>query len=154
MPQIVIEGFEGFRALVGAVTPPTDWLDVDQARVDAFAACTGDTQWIHVDPVRAAASEFGGTIAHGYLTLSLVSALFFGHFDVRGVGAPLNLGLDKVRFPRPLRVGTRVRARFTIAEAVDARHGLRVIIHAAIEPENSPKPVCIADQVVLYRPVA
>jgi len=152
MSRIVVEGWEGFRALVGVATPPTDWLTVDQDRVDAFAACTGDTQWIHVDVARARESEFGGTIAHGYLTLSLIPALWHSHFDVRGIGSAINVGLDRVRFAAPLLVGRRVRARFKIAEAVETAHGLRVVNHSIVEAEgNERKPVCIADTVILYR---
>jgi acyl dehydratase len=151
MSRLVIEGLEGLRALVGASVPPTPWFAVDQDLVDAFAACTGDAQWIHVDIARARESEFGGTIAHGYLTLALLPSLWHSHFDVRGIGAAINVGLDRVRFPAPLRVGTRIRARFAIVEAVETPRGLRAVNRVTIEAEGGGKPVCIADVIALYR---
>lgn len=152
MPRHVIEGLRGFRALIGVSTPPTEWLVVDQERVDAFAACSGDSQWIHVDVERARTSEFGGTIAHGYLTLALIPSLWHRHFEVQGIETAVNIGLNRVRFPAPLRLGTRIRAQFSILEAIDAGPGWRVIKRVTIEAENAAKPICVADTIVLYRP--
>lgn len=152
MPRYVIEGFEGFRALIGISTPPTPWFAVEQERVDAFAACSGDSQWIHVDVERARGSEFGGTIAHGYLTLSLIPLLWHQHFEVQGIGSAVNVGLDRVRFTAPLRSGSRIRAHFSIVEATESERGWRVVKRVTIEAENADKPVCIADTIVLYRP--
>lgn len=145
-----ISGLAGLRSLVGVALEPTDWLHVDQDRVDAFAACTQDPQWIHVDVARARASEYGGTIAHGFLTLSLIPHLWEGHFIVLDIHHSINYGLDRVRFPAPLPVGSRIRGRFTITRATDIEGGLRVAMHVVIEREGHPKPVCIADALVLF----
>lgn len=153
MPRRIIDGFEGLRSLAGVPTPPTAWLAVEQERVDAFAGCTGDSQWIHVDVERARSSEFGGTIAHGFLTLALIPLLWRRHFEVRRVGTVLNVGLDRVRFPAPLTVGSRIRARFLLVEAVETAVGLRVVQRVTIESEDATKPVCVADAITLYRPV-
>jgi acyl dehydratase len=152
MPRHVIEGLGGFRALIGVPTPPTEWFVVDQERVDAFAVCSGDSQWIHVDVARAQTSEFGGTVAHGYLTLALIPQLWHSHFEVQGVETAVNIGLDRVRFPAPLRSGSRIRAHFSILEATEKEQGWRVVKRATIEADNAAKPVCIADTIVLYRP--
>lgn len=152
MSRHVIEGLEGFRALVGGSTPPTEWFAVDQERIDAFAACSGDSQWIHLDAERARMSEFGGTIAHGYLTLALIPWLWDRHFEVKGIETAVNVGLDRVRFPAPLRSGSSIRAHFSIVEATEMGRGWRVVKRVTIEAENATKPVCIADTIVLYRP--
>jgi acyl dehydratase len=152
MPTHIIHGFEGIRALVGVSIPPTDWFAVEQQRVDAFAECTGDFQWIHVDVERARASRLGGTIAHGYLTLALIPMLWHRHVDVQGTGEVLNVGLDRVRFPAPLRIGSRIRASFAIVETKQGERGLRVVNRVTIEAKDAVKPVCVADLIVLYRP--
>ncbi|HVA27833.1 MAG TPA: MaoC family dehydratase [Candidatus Baltobacteraceae bacterium] len=151
MSAQIIHGFDGLRALVGIELTPTAWLLVDQARVDAFAACTGDAQWIHVDVGRASESAYGSTIAHGYLTLALIPALWCDRFEVVGIESIVNYGLDRVRFPAPLNVGTRVRVRFAITQVEDTREGLMVKKRATLEGEGSSKPVCIADTLTLYR---
>lgn len=152
MPAQIVHGFEGIRALVGVSIPPTDWFAVEQDRVDAFAECTGDFQWIHLDVERARASRLGGTIAHGYLTLALIPMFWHRLIAVQGAGEALNVGLDRVRFPAPLRIGSRVRATFSIVEAKPSDRGLRVVNHVTIEAEGTAKPVCVADLIVLYRP--
>ncbi|HUZ48684.1 MAG TPA: MaoC family dehydratase [Candidatus Dormibacteraeota bacterium] len=151
MSQQIIHGFDGLRALVGVDLPPTAWLAVDQARIDAFAACTGDAQWIHVDVERARTGEYGATIAHGYLVLALIAPLWQEHFDVRGVGPVINYGLDRVRFPAPVKAGSRIRARFITTQATDVNGGLLVKKRVTLEAEGSAKPVCVADTLVLYR---
>jgi acyl dehydratase len=151
MARLIVEGFDGLRALAGTTIPPTEWLAVDQDRVDAFAACTGDAQWIHLDVDRARASQFGGTIVHGYLTLALIPFLWHQNVDVRGIGMAINLGLDRVRFPAPLHVGKRIRAHFVILQASEKQRGLRVVSHATIEAEGGNTPVCVADLITFYR---
>ncbi len=151
MSQQIIVGFEGLRAMVGADFPPTAWLAVEQSRIDAFAACTGDAQWIHVDVARAHAGEYGATIAHGYLVLALIAPLWHEHFDVRGVGPVINYWLDRVRFPAPVMAGSRIRARFMTTQATDVDGGLLVKKRVTLEAEGSAKPVCVADTLVLYR---
>jgi acyl dehydratase len=107
-----------------------------------------------VDVARASQSGFGGTIAHGYLTLALIPLLWHSRFDVREIDAAINVGFDRVRFAAPLLVGTRIRARFAVLETTHAPHGLRTVTRATIEAERVEKPVCIADLIVLYRAAA
>ena len=128
----------------------SEWRTVTQEAVDAFAHATGDHQWIHVDPARAAAeSPFGGTIAHGFMSLALVSALLFSTLEVTGVRVVINYGANKVRFPAPVRVGARVRGSFEIV-AVDAVDGgAQVTFKATIEVEGGAKPAMVAE--LLYR---
>ena len=123
-----------FTELVGRELGPTDWLEVDQERIDTFARATDDPQWIHVDPVRAAEGPFGTTIAHGYLTLSLCVPLMSRTLGLTGYRMGINYGVNKVRFPAPLPSGSRVRGRFTV-QSVD-------------EVEGGEKPVCVAELVV------
>lgn len=136
---------EGLSALVGQQLGPSAWLEVDQARVDAFAAITGDEQWIHTDPVRAAASPYATTIAHGHLTLSLVPVLMRGAWRVIGAKALVNYGLDRVRFPAPVSVPSRLRASATVAEVTTNGEGiLTVALDVTVEREGSERPVCVA----------
>ena len=128
---------------------PSDWLEVTQDRVDAFADATGGHQWIHVDVERAADGPFGGTIAHGYLTLSLIPHFAPQLFEVSTTGAKLNYGVNKVRFPSPLRVGRRIRATARILEVGDVPAGKQMVTRYTIEIEGEPKPACVAETVVL-----
>ena len=127
----------------------TDWIDVTQDRVNLFADATDDHQWIHVDADKAAAGPFGGTIAHGYLTLSLVPWLGSKVFDLATPGAKLNYGINKVRFPNPVRVGKRVRAHVGIGEVTDIPAGKQMTLRYTIEIEDEAKPACVAETVVL-----
>ncbi len=140
---------EELTAAVGEDVGSSDWLLVDQERVDAFADATEDHQWIHVDRERAAASPFGGTIAHGYLTLSLVPMLGAQIFSLDTPGAKLNYGVNKVRFPAPLRVGRRVRAHASIAGVSELPAGTQLTLGWTVEVEDEPKPACVAETVVL-----
>jgi acyl dehydratase len=139
-------------AAVGTTLGPTAWQLVDQARIDAFAEVTGDHQWIHVDPARAAASPFGGTIAHGYLTLSLIAAAHFelsAFPDEAGVTV-INYGLDKVRFLAPVPSGSRVRTAVTVMELQDRRRGRWILTtRSTVEIEGAEKPALIADALFL-----
>lgn len=130
----------------------SDWLTIEQDRVDRFADATGDHQWIHVDPERAAAGPFGGTIAHGYLTLSLVPFLGSEVFALETPGAKLNYGVNKVRFPHPVLVGKRVRAHVTLADVADLPAGKQLTLRYTIEIEGESKPACVAETVVLLLP--
>lgn len=150
MAATIVQGFSGLRALEGHELVSAPWLRVDQRRIDAFAACTDDRQWIHVDPVRAGEGPYGGTIAHGYLVLSLIPVLWHRSCHIREVGSVLNYGLDRVRFLAPVRSGARLRARFSIASVRAATFGLRVALHVAIEAYGSDAPVCVADAIFLY----
>jgi acyl dehydratase len=123
---------------------PTRWLEIEQGRVDAFAAATEDRQWIHTDPARAASGPFGTTVAHGFLTLSLLPALWF---DVAGDGGgrvTINYGVNRVRFPAAVPAGTRVRARFRVDEVTPVDGGEQVLVAATVEREGHEKPVCVA----------
>ena len=127
----------------------SEWLSIEQDRVDRFAEATGDHQWIHVDVEKAASGPFGGTIAHGYLTLSLVP--FLGSQVVRfeTPGAKLNYGANKVRFPNPVLVGKRIRAHVTLTDVADLPAGKQLTLTYVIEIEDEPKPACVAETVVL-----
>jgi acyl dehydratase len=136
------------RDLVGRELEPSDWLEVTQARIDAFADATDDHQWIHVDPVRAAEGPFGTTIAHGFLTLSLCAPLLSRALaGVSTSGMSINYGANKVRFPAPLPAGSRIRARVTIVSVDEVPGGEQMVAVATIERERSDKPVCVAELV-------
>ena len=122
------------------------WIEITQERIDAFAAATGDAQWIHVDPERAAAGPFGATIAHGYLTLALLPALLG---EVLAVEASLsvNYGLGRVRFPAPVPVGSRLRAVFEVQSVDSVASGSQLTLIATVERDGSTKPVCVAETV-------
>jgi acyl dehydratase len=145
--------YEDLRAAVGTHLGHSDWLTVDQRRVDTFAEATGDYQWIHVDPERAAAGPFGGTIAHGYLTLSLLPVLVSEVLDYAGWAVKINYGSDKVRFPQPVRVGSRLRAGVELRDVKKARSGIQVTSVVTVEIEYGgqpePKPALVAETVTL-----
>ena len=140
------------REAVGQELGSGEWVLVDQDRVNQFAEATGDHQWIHVDVERAATGPFGGTIAHGYLTLALIPDLGASVFALDTPGAKLNYGLNKVRFPQPLLVGKRVRAHVTVAEVADLARGLQLTLRTTVEIEGEAKPACVAESVVLLLP--
>jgi acyl dehydratase len=140
---------EEIEAAIGEDIGPTDWIEIDQARVDTFADATEDHQWIHVDVEQAAAGPFGGTIAHGYMTLSLIPWLTSQLFAVETPGARLNYGLNKVRFPNPVRVGKRIRGRAAIQSLTDVPAGKQLTVAYTIEIEDEAKPACVAETVVL-----
>jgi acyl dehydratase len=125
----------------------SDWHTVDQKTVDMFAEATGDHQWIHVDLERAAKGPFGGTVAHGFLTLSLIPALTEQIFRIQGVRMGVNYGLNRVRFPAPLPVGKRVRAGMELAEVTEVDGGVQVVARVTVEVEGAPKPCCVAETV-------
>ncbi|WP_213571466.1 MaoC family dehydratase [Rhodococcus sp. USK13] len=137
---------------VGTELGTSDWLMVDQERVDTFADATGDHQWIHVDPQRAAEGPFGGTIAHGYLTLSLLPPLLRQVYRVEGGSMTVNYGLNRVRFSSPLRVGSRIRGTARLASATSVSNGLavQVELEVTIEVEGVEKPACVATSVIRY----
>jgi acyl dehydratase len=145
----VFSTFEEIEAAAGEEIGTTDWVEITQERVDQFAEATDDYQWIHVDQARAEAGPFGGTIAHGYLTLSLIPWLGSQVFTVETEGAKLNYGLNKVRFPNPVPVGARVRATVTIGEVAQLPAGRQLTVKYVIEIEGQDKPACVAETVVL-----
>ena len=134
--------------LVGQELGPTEWLDVSQERIDAFAAATDDPQWIHVDRERAASGPFGTTIAHGYLTLSLCVPML-AEVLPRSGKMGINYGANRVRFPAPVPSGSRIRGRFRVASVEDTDAGSRATIEAVVECDGVEKPVCVAELVVL-----
>ncbi|MGA5300249.1 MaoC family dehydratase [Nucisporomicrobium flavum] len=143
--MITVDGLPALTELAGRDLGHSDWLEITQDRVDRFADATGDHQWIHVDPERASSGPFGGTIAHGYLTLSLVIPLFTALLEVRGVGMSINYGLEKVRFPNPVRVGSKVRLAATVAEVTSVSGGgVQMVLDFTVEIEGQAKPACVA----------
>ena len=141
--------FDEIKAAAGEPLGTTEWVEMTQERVDAFAEATGDHQWIHVDVERAKTGPFGGTIAHGYLTLSLVPWLGSQIFTLETAGAKLNYGMNKVRFPHPVLVGKRIRASAVFSEIAEVPAGLQVTISYTVEIEGETKPACVADTLVL-----
>ncbi|MES2092220.1 MAG: MaoC family dehydratase [Actinomycetota bacterium] len=135
---------------VGSDLGTTQWLELDQHRIDSFALATGDEQWIHVDPERAAAGPFGATIAHGYLTLSLLAPFTAQLLDVREVAMAVNYGLDRVRFLHPVRSGSRVRASGSVTSAEAVGLGVRVGVRMTVEIDGVSKPALVADTIVLF----
>jgi acyl dehydratase len=147
---MMFDSIDALRGAVGKDLGYSDWLTVDQQRIDTFADATGDQQWIHVDPVRAAAGPFKTTIAHGYLTLSLVPILAGSLVRVEGVRMGINYGVNKVRFPAALPVDSQVRAKVTIQSVEDVAGGVQVTSTVTIEREGGDKPVCVAETVARY----
>ncbi len=141
--------FDEVSEAAGEELGSSDWVAIEQDRVDQFADATGDHQWIHVDAERAADGPFGGTIAHGYLTLSLLPALGSQIFSFETPGAKLNYGVNKVRFPNPVRVGKKIRAHSSLGEVTDLPKGKQVTVKTTIEIEGEEKPACVAESVVL-----
>ncbi len=146
----MIHGPSGLRERAGTSLGVSNWVTVGQEMVTAFAELTGDRQWIHVDPERAGQGPFGATVAHGFLTLSLSTDLLDQIFTVDNVTLILNYGLNRVRFPAPLPVGSRIRMHVTLAEAADIPNGVQVVYHLEYEVEGQAKPCCVADLVFRY----
>jgi acyl dehydratase len=134
----------------GATFGPSSWVEVPQERIQAFADATGDHQWIHVDVERAASGPFGGTIAHGYLTLSLIPAMTFEVLPRQEGGMGINYGLNRVRFPAPVPSGSRVRGTFRVEAVEEADWGHQATVAATVEREGGDKPVCVAELVFRY----
>jgi acyl dehydratase len=148
----VFTTFEEIETAAGEEIGTTDWVEITQDRVNQFADATGDHQWIHVDEERAKGGPFGGTIAHGYLTLSLVPWLGSTLFSLQTPGAKLNYGVNKVRFPNPVLVGSRIRLKVTINAVTDIPTGKQLTVGHVIEIEGQDKPACVAETVVLLLP--
>jgi acyl dehydratase len=138
------------RALMGENLGTSDWLHIDQARIDQFAAVTGDDQWIHIDPVRAAAGPFGSTVAHGHLTLSLIPVMLRTAFKVADVRMSVNYGLNRVRFPAPVPVESRLRGHFKLMTFETITGGAQIVVEVTTEREGHAKPVCVAESVARH----
>lgn len=151
MAVTTFDGTDELRAATGSHLGFSDWTTITQDRVDEFAEATGDHQWIHVDPERARAeSPFGGPIAHGYLTLAISNELLPQIVEVRGISMGVNYGVDKVRFPAPVPVGSRVRAGADLVEVVEVAGGVQARIKITIEVEGAAKPACVIESLSRY----
>ncbi len=147
MSLFVVQNPSELMDNIGKKLGPTDWLYIDQVRIDQFAEATGDHQWIHVDEERAANGPFGSTIAHGYLTLSLANCFLPQLLQVENVSMGVNYGCEKVRFPAPLPVESRIRGLGEIVSASEVKGGLQVVVRITINIENGSRPVCVVDTV-------
>lgn len=145
-----IDGIGGLRQHLGNHLGYSDWVTVTQEQVNQFADATGDHQWIHVDPERAKAGPFGGPIAHGYLTLSLAPVLLGSVLRVDGISMGVNYGLNKLRFPAPVPVGSRLRVGAVLADVEDIAGGAQVTLDLTFEVEGQAKPACVAAAVFRY----
>ncbi len=151
MPVTEIESVAGLSEHVGREVAVSDWLDVSQERINQFAEATEDRQWIHTDPERAAReSPFKGTIAHGFLTLSLLSELMKGAMSVGGVRMGINYGLNRVRFVSPVPAGARIRGRFTLSALEEIQGGKQATWGVTVEREGGDRPCCVAEWLVRY----
>ena len=144
----VFDSLDDFKAAAGQELGTSDWVTVTQQQIDTFADATGDHQWIHVDPERAKDGPFGGTIAHGYLTLSLLPVFVEQIYTIEGLAFGMNYGANKVRFPSPVPVDSRLRGTATLVETHDIPIGTQGIVKVVVEREGGDKPVCIAE--VIY----
>ena len=145
-----VNGLDELKALAGKDLGHSSWLEITQERVDTFADATGDHQWIHVDVERAKSGPFGGTIAHGYLTLSLIPMLNWELWTFTGAAMGVNYGTNKVRFPSPVPVGAKLRLGATLAGVEDVTGGAQLTIALVFEMEGAPKPACVAEVVYRY----
>lgn len=148
-PQI-LQNIDDLRAFIGRPMGPTEWVTIEQSRIDAFADATEDRQWIHIDAKRAQGTPFGGTIAHGYLTLSLTSLFLPQLMQVPSAMMAINYGLDRVRFPTPVRAGCRIRARGEIQGVDSVSGGAQVRVRVTVEMEGSERPACVADTITRF----
>ena len=146
----VLHGLASLRENLGERVGTSGWRTVEQADIDRFAELTGDRQWIHVDPERAKSGPFGTTVQHGFLTLGLATGLLWEVCTVEGFDVVLNYGLNKVRFPAPLPVGSRIRMHVEIAAVKELEGGAEVVYRLTYEVEGEPKPCCVADLVFRY----
>ena len=152
MPKTIFESPHDLKDAVGKHLGYSGWLTMEQDRVDKFADATNDHQWIHVDVERAKAGPFGATIAHGYLTLSLVSSFIPEIFEVRGFEFAVNYGTNKVRFPAPVKVGSRIRGGAEVISVDESKGGILSVVRVTVEVEGEDRPACIAETVSLYFP--
>ena len=152
MPPVKISSIESLKDLVGREISVSDWLTITQERISAFAEATGDRQWIHIDHERAEKeSPYGATIAHGFLTLSLLSSLMQDAMQFEQAGQrAINYGLNRVRFPSAVRAGSKIRGRFALAAFKDFGDGVELVLSVTVECEGSEKPACISEWVVLH----
>jgi acyl dehydratase len=141
--SITVNGLDELKKLAGSDLGTSEWIEVTQERIDTFADATGDHQWIHTDPQRAAHGPFGAPIAHGYLTLSLFIPLFTELLDVQGVTTKVNYGLNKVRFPAPVKTGSRIRLAARLSSVEEVPGGVQITVDGTIEVEGGTKPAAV-----------
>ncbi|MDH6282642.1 MaoC family dehydratase [Prescottella agglutinans] len=146
----VFTGLDELSAAEGVDLGTSGWVDVDQKKIDLFADATGDRQWIHVDPVRAQKGPFGGTIAHGFLTLSMMPVLQQQLYRIDGITMAINYGLNKVRFVTPVPVGARIRAHVRIGAVTPLEGAVQIELHTTIEVEGADKPACVAESIARF----
>jgi acyl dehydratase len=146
MPR-VFDSLDDFKAAAGEELGTSDWVTITQEQINTFADATGDHQWIHVDPERAATGPFGGTIAHGYLTLALLPAFAKQIYSIKGLAFGMNYGANKVRFANPVPVGAKLRATATLKETADIAIGTQGVVNFVIEIDGADKPACVAEVV-------
>lgn len=137
---------------VGETLGSSDWLEIDQSRINLFADATGDHQWIHVDPERAKDGPFGACIAHGYLTLSLVNLFLPQIIDVQKISMGVNVGCEKIRFPSPVPVGSRIRGVGELISAEEMKGGVQSVVRVTVEIEGQDRPACVVDTISRYFP--
>ncbi|MCX2963292.1 MaoC family dehydratase [Gordonia aquimaris] len=145
--QRTFSSVDELKAAIGEDLGSGEWMTIEQERVNAFADATGDHQWIHVDPERAKDGPFGAPIAHGYLTLSLLPVLAGGIFTVKGPKLVINYGQNKVRFPNPVKVGSRIRSNAIIKSVEETPAGVNMVVTNTIEIEGEAKPACVSESV-------
>ena len=149
---LIVEKPHDLLTMVGVQLGPSGWVRVEQNRVDGFADVTGDHQWIHVDVERAKTGPFGGTIAHGYLTMSMINLFLPDLIEVRGFAHAVNIGLDKLRFLSPVVVGSNIRARGEIVSVEEIKGAIQQIVRVTVEIEGNEKPALVADTISRYFP--
>jgi acyl dehydratase len=147
---VQVFGIDELKALAGQTLPPSPWLEVEQESIHAFAMATRDFQWIHVDRQRAESGPFGTTIAHGFLTLSLIPHFRAQVLQIGGFAMTINYGLNRVRFPAPVPTGSRLRGRYMVLEVTDVDGGVQELSRVTIERDGHDKPVCVAETVVRH----
>jgi acyl dehydratase len=152
MPPLIVKNLDGLKDLVGREIAVSEWLEITQARIQGFAEATDDRQWIHLDQERAQRqSPYATTIAHGFLTLSLLSHLMHQAFQIQdGVRLAVNYGLNRVRFPSPVRAGSKIRGHFTLQSLTDIGDSQQAVFSVVVEDQNQGKPCCVAEWVVRY----
>ncbi len=148
----VFESPDELLGAVGAHLGYSDWLEISQERIDQFADATGDHQWIHVDPERARQGPFGACIAHGYLTMSLVNLFLPQIVEVRGISMGVNYGANRLRFPAPVPVGSKVRGGAELVAAEDVKGGVQATVRVTVEIEGGEKPACVIETISRYYP--
>ncbi|MBT2523352.1 MaoC family dehydratase [Arthrobacter sp. ISL-28] len=146
----VFKSLEEFTAAEGEALGVSEWVRIDQEKIDRFAEATGDCQWVHTDPVKAASGPFGRTIAHGYLTVSLVSQLLSDIYSVEGLTLGINYGADAVRFPSPVLVDSRIRATASLAAATPKGSAVQARIDVTVEIEGAEKPACVLQAIFVF----